>query len=91
LLIATAPRWRLVPLRGPSANAPYSEDDDFVQAGALYRVMSADEQQRLVENLSGNLAQVSRNDIIARSIAHFRAADPSFGDRVEAAVKELRG
>ncbi|MGI9431493.1 MAG: catalase [Myxococcota bacterium] len=68
----------------------HAEDDDFVQAGALYRLMSADEQQRLIENIAGSLAQVTRSDIIERSIAHFRAADPTYGERVEAAVKELR-
>lgn len=29
-------------------------------------------------------------NIAPRSIAHFRAADPEYGARVEAAVKELR-
>jgi len=33
---------------------------------------------------------VSRDDIVARSIAHFRAADPSYGKRVETGVKERR-
>ena len=78
---------------GVSGATPYpshAEDDDFVQAGALYRLMSAGEQQRLVDNIAGSLAQVSRDEIIARSIAHFRAADPSYGERVEAAVKALR-
>ena len=77
-------------MSGTASGALHAEDDDFVQAGALYRLMSADEQQRLVANLAGSLSQVSRDDIITRSIAHFRAADPTYGDRVEAAVKELR-
>jgi catalase len=76
---------------GATAGQRHAEGDDFVQAGALYRTMSADEQQRLVDNLAGSLAAVSRDDIIARSIEHFRAADPSYGARVEAAVKALRG
>jgi catalase len=77
-------------MSGATPNPSHAEDDDFVQAGALYRLMSADEQQRLVENIAGSLAQVSRDDIVARSIAHFRAADPSYGKRVEAGVKERR-
>jgi catalase len=76
---------------GATPNASHTEDDDFVQAGALYRLMSAGEQQRLVDNIAGSLAQVSRDDIIVRSIAHFRAADGSYGERVAAAVKALRG
>jgi len=75
---------------GSYAPVRHAEDDDFVQAGMLYRVMQEDERQRLVENIAGGLARVSRDDIVLRSIAHFRAADPEYGARVEAAVKELR-
>ena len=41
-------------------------------------------------NIAGSLAQVSRDDIIERAVANFRNADPDYGARVEAAVKELR-
>jgi len=78
---------------GTSGATPWpqhSEDDDFVQAGALYQLMSEAERVRLVENLAGSLAQVSRQDIVDRSIEHFRRADADYGARVEAAVKELR-
>ena len=67
-----------------------AEDDDFAQAGLLYRVMKEDERARLVANIAGSLAQVSRADIVSRAIAHFRTADPEYGARVEAAVKERR-
>ena len=53
-------------------------------------MMSEDEQKRLVDNIAASLAGVSRQEIIERSISHFREADPSYGERVEAAVKELR-
>ncbi|BDG05181.1 catalase [Anaeromyxobacter oryzae] len=75
---------------GPAAPVHHAEDDDFVQAGALYRVMAPDARERLVENLAGSLAQVSRDDVIARSIGHFRKADPDYGARVEAAVAAKR-
>lgn len=77
-------------LSGSHAWEKHAEDDDFVQAGALYRLMSAAEKQRLVANVAGSLAQVSRDDVVSRSVAHFRAADPDYGARVEAAVKEKR-
>jgi catalase len=32
----------------------------------------------------------SRDDVIERSVGHFRAADPQYGGRVEAAVKQQR-
>jgi len=76
---------------GSNAASRHAKDDDFAQAGALYRVMGADERERLVRNIAGSLAQVAHPEIVARSIAHFRNADPEYGARIEAAVKERRG
>ena len=71
------------------------QTDDFVQAGDLYRLQSADAQTRLVDNIAGGLGAVSPgatgDGIVERSIAHFRAADPEFGERVAHGVKERRG
>ena len=68
--------------------------DDFAQAGNLYRLMSADEQQRLVEAIAGSLSQVQRtaigDGIIERSIEHFRRADADYGSRIDSAVGALR-
>jgi catalase len=36
-----------------------------------------------MDNIAGSLAQVSREDIIAPSIEHFRRADAEFGRRLE--------
>ncbi len=74
----------------PSAPELHAEDDDFVQAGMLYRVMSEDARQRLIGNLAGGLAQVSREDVIERSIGYFRKADPEYGQRLQTAVGALR-
>lgn len=52
--------------------------------------MSRDEQSRLVANIAGGLAQVSRDDVVEKNLAHFHAADPSYGDRVAEAVRALR-
>ncbi|MCX4241993.1 catalase [Paraliomyxa miuraensis] len=71
---------------GPGGLVPHAEDDDFGQAGALYRLMTRDEQQRLVDNIAGGLSQVSRADVIERSIDHFRRADEDFGRRLTEAV-----
>ncbi|WNG45019.1 catalase [Archangium minus] len=68
----------------------HAEDNDFVQAGNLYRLMTEPERERLVANIAGSLSQVSREDIITRSIAHFRNADEEYGARVAAAVHKLR-
>ena len=77
-------------LSGASPTMPHAEDNDFVQAGDLYRLVSEDEKQRLVANIASGLSAVSRPDIIARSIAHFRNADPDYGDRIAKAVAALR-
>jgi catalase len=66
------------------------EVDDFKQPGDLYRLQPKDAQQRLVDNIAGSLAQVSRDDIIARSIEHFRMADAEFGRRIAAGVAARR-
>src|SRR5690606_1895531 len=67
------------------------EVGDFMQAGDLYRLQPPDAQQRLVDNIADSLSQVSRDDIIVRSIGHFRKADPEFGRRIEEAVAARRG
>ncbi|MET7302417.1 catalase [Embleya sp. NPDC005575] len=87
------PLWASTAVAGVTGTheAPaHAQDDDYVQAGDLYRLMAADEQARLVANISGFLAQVSRDDIIDRVVGHFRAADRDYGDRIAAAVKALR-
>ena len=71
---------------GPSPQVRHVEDDDFAQAGALYRVMKEDARARLIENLAGSLSQVSRQDVIDRAVGHFRKADPEYGGRLAEAV-----
>jgi catalase len=75
---------------GASAAERHPEDNDFVQAGNLYRLMDEDAKQRLVGNIAGGLSRVSRDDILERSLGHFRAADPDYGERVARAVRALR-
>lgn len=69
--------------------------DDFQQPGALYRLMPADAQTRLINSIAGSLSQVQQTEIgdgiVARSIGHFRNADPEYGERVEQAVQQRRG
>jgi catalase len=88
------PLWQPIPVSGQTGDlaAPsHAEDDDFVQAGNLYRLMSEEERQRLIDNLADSIAQVSRDDIAQRAIANFRSADEDFGKRLDAAVQVLRG
>ncbi|KDQ70458.1 catalase [Streptomyces sp. NTK 937] len=74
---------------GTHESPAHPKDDDFFQAGELYRLMSADEKDRLVATIAGGLSRVTRDDVIEKNIAHFRAADPEYGARVEEAVRAL--
>jgi len=69
-------------LSGSTSPSRHSEDDDFVQAGELYRLMGDAERERLVRRIGGSLAQVDLPEIVSRSIEHFRNADPDYGNRV---------
>lgn len=68
----------------------HREDNDFVQAGNLYRMMDADAQHRLVMNIASSLGRVSRAEVRERSVQHFRSADPRFGQRVAEAIDKAR-
>jgi catalase len=62
------------------------KEDDYTQAGDLFRLMPADEQQNLFDNIAGPLSQVNA-EIIARQLAHFDQADPAYGAGVRSALK----
>lgn len=88
------PLWQPAAVTGPTGTHPapaHAEDNDFVQAGNLYRLMSEPEKERLIANLAGFIAKVSRDEIAERAIDNFRQADPDYGKRLEAAVQALRG
>lgn len=73
---------------GMAARGPYPQAgraDDFEQAGMLWRVMTPDEQERLVANLSGHLHQADRS-IQERMVQHFLKADSSYGTRIAQAL-----
>src|SRR6202011_2339623 len=49
------PLWSPIEVSGPTGNYPperHRDDDDFVQAGDLYRLMSEPEKLRLVSNIA---------------------------------------
>ncbi|MFC8261503.1 catalase [Streptomyces sp. NPDC057291] len=75
---------------GTHAAPTHTKDDNFFQAGELYRLMSEDEKGRLVANIAGGLSQVTRDDVIEKNLAHFHAADAEYGKHVEEAVRALR-
>jgi catalase len=74
------------PWSGAVARYDHRSDGDYYsQPGALYRLMSPAQQQLLVDNLVAAMGPVPAA-IQARQLAHFRAADATWGARVEAGL-----
>jgi catalase len=66
------------------------DDDHFSQPGALFRLMDADERQRLFENTARSLGNASLA-VKDHHIANCRRADPAYGDGVARALAALQG
>lgn len=56
-------------------------NDDFTQAGNLFRIMSKDEQERLMDTIAGAMTGVP-SDIVERQLGYFRKADAAYGEGV---------
>ncbi len=56
-------------------------NDDYTQAGNLYRLMDDAAKQRLIDNIVGAMQGVPR-DIQVRQIGHFMKADPAYGEGI---------
>ena len=56
-------------------------NDDYTQAGDLFRLMMPDQRQRLIDNLVRAMQSVPE-EIQQRQISHFRKADPAYGEGV---------
>ncbi|SAM07576.1 hypothetical protein [Absidia glauca] len=79
------------PLHGETGRFPYKlTDDDFAQAGNLYRMLSDEEKTDLINNIAGHIKN-AKKEIRDRQIAHFKRAHPEYGQRVQDAVKKLVG
>jgi catalase len=53
-------------------------NDDYTQAGNLFRLLAPDQQRRLMNNIAEAMAGVPEA-IQRRQIEHFRKADPAYG------------
>ncbi len=69
---------------------PRAEDDDYTQAGNLFRLLTAAEKDSLVRNIAGAIRSVAV-DIRERQLAHFDRADGDYGAGVRAALLALGG
>jgi len=60
-------------------------NDDFTQAGNLFRLMDAGQQSRLFSNIADAMEGVPQ-EIIDRQLGHFEKADPAYAEGVRKAL-----
>jgi catalase len=60
-------------------------DDDYIQPGNLYRLMSPEQQKALAQNIAGSLGKVPK-ELQKKMVAHFAKADPAYGKGVAKAL-----
>ena len=74
-------------LQGAADNWDHREDDDdyYSQPGALFRMMSAEQQQVLFENTARNMGDAPK-EIKVRHIGNCAKADPTYGEGVAKAM-----
>ena len=77
-------------LEGSAGHWNHREDDDYYsQPGALFRLMTAEQQQALFENTARSVGGASE-DIQQRHIDHCTKADPAYGMGVAAALERTK-
>lgn len=84
------PRYKEPPLKISGDADRYEQkrgvDDDYIQPGNLFRLLGAEHQVRLCENIAGSLGKVPA-ELQEQMIAHFTRADPAYGAGVARALK----
>ncbi|KIG12818.1 Catalase [Enhygromyxa salina] len=63
-------------------------NNDYSQAGDLFRLFDAEQKQRLFMNIAEAMVGVPK-PIIDRQLAHFGHADPAYAEGVQAALAQL--
>lgn len=63
-------------------------DDDFVQAGNLFRLMDDENKNDLARNIADDLVQVDKK-IVDIQLGHFERADPEYRRLIEKHMAEL--
>jgi catalase len=83
------PKYREIPIHmsgEPADRYNHREgNDDYKQAGDLFRLMGHDAQQRLIQNIVGSMQGIPEH-IQKLQISHFYKADPQYGLGVAAGL-----
>jgi catalase len=78
-----------LPLSGAADRYDHRVDEDYYsQAGALYRLIPAEERDRLTTNIARSMAGIPRH-IIDRQLVHFARADVNYGAKVTGKLEEI--
>lgn len=83
-----APQYRepALALHGDADRFDHRVDADYYsQAGALFRLMSAEQQALLIDNIAGAMMGVS-TDVVERQLQHFYHADEAYGNGIAKAL-----
>ena len=65
------------------------DEDNFSQAGILYRIMNDDQKYQLARNIADGLSQATAS-VQERMLAQFKAADPDYAERVRKALTAVK-
>ncbi len=63
------------------------ENDDYTQAGNLFRLFNHDEKNRLYQNIAESMQGVSQ-EIIDKQLVNFEKADPAYAQGVREALRK---
>jgi catalase len=77
-------RFKTIPVKITGDGDRYNHregNDDYTQAGNLFRLLSEDAKERLIENIVGTMKSIPER-IQRLQIEHFTKADPNYGARV---------
>jgi catalase len=81
------PSWQSSGELVRAAYSKHRDDDDFGQAGTLYRdVLDDAAKARLVTNISNHLSNGVEGDVLERAFEYWRSVDADLGARVAKAL-----
>ncbi|WP_088744206.1 catalase [Cobetia sp. QF-1] len=69
-------------LNGTTQQQPIDKQQNFAQAGELYRSFSEQDQTFLIEALAGDLGKVKNDETRNIMVSHFYQADHEYGERL---------
>lgn len=75
-----------LPLKGATIRRKIRKENNFEQAGELYRSFTESQRTSLISNMAGDLGKVKNKMIQQKMISYFYQADKEFGMRVAKAV-----